>query len=81
MQTVTVEKLAYAVYNRCINNWLAFDPRSTLELAREINAGDGWHLEWSAPLGGVTVAEGVRVTDDKLVAAVELAERIAAGQA
>lgn len=73
MPTFTTEEIADRIYDGCLMT-LAHDPDlDTLALARQINNGEGWTIERSAPLGNVTRFEGVRISDEKLVAAHGLA--------
>lgn len=65
----TTDQIALAIYSGCITA-LAYDADfDTLAEARRINNGDGWTIDESAPLGNITRYEGVRVSDEKLVAA------------
>lgn len=53
-----------------------YDPDADpLAIAREINSpdGDGFTIETSAPLGNFLRSEGVKVGDEQLVAAYEMA--------
>lgn len=76
MATFTIEQIAGCIYDGCIMS-LAHDPGlDTLAEARRINAGSGWTIEESLDnqlRGNVTRYEGVRVSDEKLVAAHKLA--------
>lgn len=76
MTTFTTEEIAGRIYDGCILS-LAHDPDlDTLAEARKINAGIGWRIERSVDnqlRGNVAYFEGVRVSDEKLVAAHTLA--------
>lgn len=68
MMIITRERLAKAIYNHVIHS-SAYDDIDTLMEARRINETEGWTFETSAPLGGVLVTEGVRVSGDFLIEA------------
>lgn len=73
MTTFTIEEIAMRIHDGVLLT-LALDPDlDTLAAARRINDGDGWTIERSAGRGNVTRFEGVRVKDEKLVAAHDLA--------
>jgi excisionase family DNA binding protein len=74
-QGFTVEQIAGRIYDRVLT-MLAYTEIDTLAEARKINSGDGWTIEESLDnkiRGNVMRYEGVRVSDEKLVAAHTLA--------
>lgn len=76
MASFTTEQIADAIYSG-VFTLLAYDPDvDTLAEARKINSGAGWTIEESLDnniRGNVVRYEGVRVNDERLIAAHKLA--------
>ncbi len=73
MQTITTEELAHAIYRRCAAA-AVYDDRPLIDLAREINDGEGWTFEASTDQADwVVVSEGVRFSDAQLAEAAAIA--------